>query len=78
MDEKVDILKDEVKKEVLEKLRVANQVWIGNIGSLDDATEMIKKLSDERIQPKTIRVITGKQGTKKGKTLGGITEFNNF
>ena len=30
MNEKVNTLKDEVEKEVLEKLRVANQVWIGN------------------------------------------------
>ena len=78
MDEKVDSLRNEIENEVLAKLRVANQVWIGNVENLNEAAEMIKKVSDAQVQPKTIRAITGKQGSKKGKTLGCIAEFNDF
>ena len=41
MNEKVNTLKDEVEKEVLEKLRVANQVWIGDIGQYPQFSQAI-------------------------------------
>ena len=78
MDEKVDTLRNEIENEVLAKIRIANQIWIGNVENLDDAKEMIRRSSDDQIKPMTLRAIKGKQGLKKGKTLGCIAEFNNF
>ena len=78
MDEKVDTLRNEIENEVLAKIRIANQIWIGNVENLDDAKEMIRRASDDQIKPMTLRAIEGKQGLQKGKTLGCIAEFNNF
>ena len=67
MDEKVDTLRNEIENEVLAKIRIANQIWIGNVENLDDAKEMIRRASDDQIKPMTLRAIEGKQGLKKEK-----------
>ena len=70
-------LTNEIQREVIARLRIANQIYIGNATSLASAKAAIDVAGGGNIQPKSIEPIEIKTGRKKEKIIGHIAEMGN-
>ena len=70
----IDSWTTEIQNEVMARLRIANQIYIGNAKYIGNASDAIQLAGDGIIQPKTMEPITIKHGKNKGTTIGHIAK----
>lgn len=74
----MDSLTTEIRKEVMARPRIANQIYIGNAKDTESTSDAIQLACDGIIQPKTMEAITIKYSRNKGTTICHITEMENL